>query len=317
MLCLFMIWFVGGRPVSIAFGDMLGYAIEYVFEAPEWKGIEWESKNILFATLFNFMASGIEASYETYFEVMALLFYLPLFITFDKLHPNHIILSFLVYLGALTAFAMATNGFKSGMAAALFLVALAYKDKLWVSVLFVLLSIGFHHSMRIVLIAYILTFFVKNTKLYFMAWCFCLLMAAAHITTFQDFFASMDADDRTARYLSQDDYGHKGGFRLDFIIYSFMPILMGYYMKFKCKWDNKVYDLFLHMYLATNGLWLLCMYANFTNRFASLSWFMYPIVLTYPCFTIEDKKHFVVKNRNLIIMGHLAFTMVMHFVLGR
>ncbi len=316
LLCLFMIWFVGGRPVSAVFGDMIGYAIEYVFNRPEWNGFDWDTRNVLFVNMFNFMAGGIDAHYSTYFQAMSVIYYLPLFFVFRKLHPNHSLLALVVYLSAFTAFGAATNGFKSGAAVSLFMVAFAYRDKLWISIIFILLSMGFHHSMRIVLMAYIAIYFVKNPKVYFLWWAFCLLMAVGHVTTFQDYFASMETDDRVAKYITSD-VGGKGGFRIDFIIYSFMPILMGYYMKYKCKWENKVYDMFLFAYLATNGLWLLCMYANFTNRFASLSWFMYPVVLTYPCFAMEDKKHPVVKNRNLIIMAHLGFTMGMHFVLSR
>ena len=56
------------------------------------------------------------------------------------------------------------------------------------------------------------------------------------------------------------------------------------------------------------------MYAEFTNRIAYLSWFMYPIVLIYPCYAIKDKLHPLVLNRQKIVLCHLAFTLFMDLV---
>lgn len=108
--------------------------------------------------------------------------------------------------------------------------------------------------------------------------------------------------------------GGKSGFRIDFVIYSAMPVLMGYYVKYKYKLEDNLYDIMLSMYLTTNGIWMLCMYAEFTNRIAYLSWFMYPILLIYPCFAIKDQQHPLVMNRNKYIIYHLGFTLFMIFI---
>lgn len=108
--------------------------------------------------------------------------------------------------------------------------------------------------------------------------------------------------------------GGKSGFRIDFVIYSVMPVLMGYFVKYKYKLEDKLYDVILNIYLVTNGVWMLCMYAQFTNRIAYLSWCMYPIVLVYPCFAIDNQTHPLVANRNKIIGLHLTFTLFMEFI---
>ena len=63
-----------------------------------------------------------------------------------------------------------------------------------------------------------------------------------------------------------------------------------------------------------NGLWLLCMYANFTNRIAALSWLLYPIVLIYPYFSVNIQ----IKNKNktfsVVMAVHLLFTLFMAVV---
>ena len=68
------------------------------------------------------------------------------------------------------------------------------------------------------------------------------------------------------------------------------------------------------MYLTCNGIWMLCMYAQFTNRIAYLSWFMYPILLVYPCYAIVDKNHPLVLVRQKVVLLHLAFTLFMDLI---
>ena len=94
------------------------------------------------------------------------------------------------------------------------------------------------------------------------------------------------------------------------MLYSAMPVWVGYLAKFKKGIQSKMYDTLLYTYMASNGVWMLCMYASFTNRIAYLSWSIYPMVLIYPFFNsswgMGRYKTFA------IVMGwHLAFTLFM------
>lgn len=316
LVCLLFIWFIGNRPVHIVFADMMVYAVDYVFVHRTWEGFNFDRQNIIYDNLIRYMAAGIHAHYTTFFQLMSVLFFLPMHYACKKFIPNHILLSFLAFSGAFVTFYTATNGFKGGAATSMFALALAYRySNPALMVFWVAMSFGFHHSMQLMIASLILTFFIKNPKYYFYGWALSLVLCVFHVSYFQDLFAGM-TDERGAGYLNATGET-VSGFRLDFVLYSMAPIVMGYYMKFKCKWEDKNYDLLLCVYLASNALWLLCMYSAFTNRIASLSWSLYSLVLLYPCFRMEDQENFVVKNRNLIIMAHLAFTMFMHFILGR
>jgi hypothetical protein len=63
-----------------------------------------------------------------------------------------------------------------------------------------------------------------------------------------------------------------------------------------------------------NALWMLCMYANFTNRIAALSWALYPIVIIYPY--LSEKSNYPNKNMMfaVVMLLHLAFTLFMKFI---
>ena len=69
----------------------------------------------------------------------------------------------------------------------------------------------------------------------------------------------------------------------------------------------------IHLYICINGIWMLCMYAEFTNRIAYLSWFLYPIVIIYP-FIHENLGHNKYKVFGKTILYHLAFTLFMSLI---
>ena len=166
--------------------------------------------------------------------------------------------------------------------------------------------------MALVIAAYALTLFVKNSKYYFVGWVICLIIAALHISYFQILFAGF-TDEHGAEYLLSKE---NSGFRLDFILYSAVPIWVGYRMIYKYRIESSMYSFMLNLYLCTNAIWLLCMYSSFTNRISYLSWFMYPIVLLYPFVELKwsDEQP---RYLRYVVYGHLAFTLFMALVLKR
>lgn len=314
LLCISLILFIGFRPHSAIFGDTINYAKWWGMS--NWHGWTWRTENKIFDNIYSFMEGRFSDATE-FFVLISIIYFVGILVACRKLFPANTLMTFVIYLSAFSTYSYSVNGIKAGAATALFLVALAYRDKMIISIIFLLLSWGFHHSMLLPVVAYILTLIFKNKNWYFYGWCFCLLMAAAHITTFQTFFAGF-SNEGVADYLiggGNDNILHaKGGFRVDFIIYSVIPIIMAYYVKYKYKMKNRLYDVLLNMYLTCNGAWMLCMYAEFTNRIAYLSWFMYPILLIYPCYTIDNANHPLVKIRKKVVLGHLAFTLFMNII---
>lgn len=314
ILCVLLILFIGFRPHSPAFGDTINYSLWWGHIT--WKGsFDWHTSSKLFDNLYNYLGSVFPDA-TIFFVIIAIIYFSCMLVAVRKFFPANTLLVYLICLAAFSTFSYSTNGIKAGAAASLFLVALAYRDKIVVSVIFLLLSWGFHHSMHLPAVAYVLTLVFKDNSVYLYGWLFCLLMAALHISFFQELFIGL-TDKDGIRYLDwnpNDDWGGKAGFRIDFVLYSAMPVLMGFFVKYKYYLKDKLYDIMLNMYLVCNGVWMLCMYAQFTNRIAYLSWFMYPILLVYPCYAIKDDSHPLVSNREIIVLLHLAFTLFMDFV---
>ena len=240
-----------------------------------------------------------------------------------KWFPHDTLAAYIVFLGAFSTYSYSFNGVRAGIAGAIFLWGLAYYEKKALSIFLVLISWGFHHSMQLPVAAYVLTLFFKSPKWYFYGWALCALMAVGHVSFFQNLFASM-TDEQGQGYLDVNqigDFGGTGGFRLDFLLYSAMPVWIGYKLVLKDKVKvSKSYLSLLSMYLCTNAVWMLCMYASYTNRIAYLSWFMYPFVLVYPFLKEDLRGALFLKGKSQyrifakVMWYHLAFTLFMDLI---
>lgn len=304
---------IGTRPISYAFIDMMNYHFDYLSYQGETSHFDRETTNLIFDNLLLFMAtSGMPE--EWFYILMATVNFGCTYAACRKMFPRDSYIAFLVFAAAFSTFSYCTNGIKAGAAAAVFLLALAYKEEKRKAVFLLFLAYGMHHSMILPIAAYIGCWFYDKQKLYFGIWFICLLLAAAHVTAFQELFSSF-SDQRTQDlYLgnTKDAYGLEAGFRPDFILYSAIPIIVGYYAIYKRKIQSKYYSFLINTYMLTNAVWMLCMYATFTNRIAYLSWGMYPVVLIYP-FLMEQMGPKRYKQLYWVVLGHLCFSFIMYF----
>lgn len=313
-LLLLLAVFLGFRPNSeLYFVDMANYSATYELNIGEKFFFDWSTNNIIFDNVFLFMASK---SYpvEWFFFFISFIYFFCIYIVCHKYFKSSTLLAVVVYLGAFSTFSYATNGIKAGVATSIFLLALAFRKNVKLSLFFVLLSCGFHHSMPLVALAYLLTFIIRRPRFFLFLWFICLLLAAFQVTYFLDFFAGF-TDEHGADYLT-GKYEEVSGFRPDFIMYSAIPIFLGWYLIHNKHVRSRTYYMLWSTYTAANSFWLLCTYASFTNRIAYLSWFMYPLVLIYPFLNAfwSKNQHVYLKY---VVYGHLAFTLFMFFIYYR
>lgn len=312
--------FIGLRPISARyFCDTSNY--DFVYNHIEGLPFHYDpyTENLIWDNLFNWWASE-RLGISSFFTLIAFIYFGCTFLACIKLFGRDQYIAFLAFLGSFSTFSYATNGIKAGAAAAIFLLGVSYYRNWIISTVLVLLSLGVHHSMIVPVAAFVLAHIFKKPKVYLYFWLICLLIAAAHITTFQSLFASMAADNGDnsgAGYLlssSVSTWGGKSGFRYDFIIYSAAPILIGWFALFRKKIKlSSCYAFLLNIYLITNSVWLLCMYVRFNNRIAYLSWLMFPVVLVYP-FIKENWGSDRFATLSKVILANLGFTLFMQIV---
>ena len=313
-LTSFLVLFVGFRPLSGRyFVDMSAYAASY--KALLWGRpfhFKWDTDNVIFDNLFAFFGSQ-KIPIDYFFLSMAGIFFVCMMLACRKLFPKDVLLSLLVYLGAFSTFSYGTNGIKAGAAASIFLLALAYWENKWVTIPVLLVSIGFHHSMIVPVVAFLIAYFYRNPHVFIGGWLLCLFLAAIHVTDFMTFFSGF-ADEQGALYLDTDVKNvvlYVSGFRPDFILYSAIPIFIGYYHIRRSEIESETYNFLWCVYTLTNCVFLLCTYGTFINRIAYLSWLMLPFVLLYPVLYCEEDA-FQHRNLRYVVYGHLGFTLFMN-----
>lgn len=314
--------FIGLRPPFDILSDTGGLVIYYQSVANDFFEFTWDTDNFVFDNLLWGM-SAFGFDYSIWLTFVASIYFFGRYIAYKKIFPNNTNIAFLVFLGAFITYSSATNGFKAGAASSLFVCAVAYKDTLRVAIPFLFLAVGMHHAMLVCVIAYIIAYFYKKQKIYYCIWLISLLLAIAHVTYFQNLLGTISPDEKAGSYLSLDSHldsvSWRGGMRYDFALYSAIPIIQSWWHRRRYNFISDRYTFILNLYMLLNSVWMLCMYANFTNRIAALSWALYPIVIMLPY--VEKKEGIEVygtygsnKAISKVLLYNLLFTLFMEVV---
>jgi hypothetical protein len=310
-LLLFLVFYIGFRPVSGVFVDMTVYNLKYA-RFQDGGSID-VGKDIGFYTFMKWCSGLMSSSF--FFFLCALVYVVPPYLAFRKWFPHYAFIALLFYAGSFLFFAYGTNGIRSGMASSLFLLAVAYADKRWLATSLLLISFYFHASMLLPIAAFLLAYVYRNVRVYFLIWLLCILMSLSLGGFWEGLLGGVESsDERLQEYMSGEG-AVSGTFRWDFILYSAFAVFSGlYYTRVKL-FDDPLYVRLLNTYLTANAFWVLVIRANYSNRFAYLSWFLLPIIIFYPLLkkTMMEQQYL---KTSLILFIYFMFTYVMNVLLS-
>ena len=306
--------FVGWRPPSgFYFGDSSTYASVYnrfVMGIATYDGTQSE----WFLSWLMYKCSGVMNVYN-FLLVVECFYIVPVVLACRKFVPNHYLLMFIFCMGAFSFFSYGTNGMRNGMACSLVILAIALFsgngfEKLLALVL-AFIAFSTHRTTALPIICMVAAYIIKDTRLIIKFWIASIFISLVAGGTVESFFTSLGFDDRMEQYASHNNL-HSSmfsstGFRWDFLLYSSMPIVLGYYVVCIRKIFDTKYLLLLNTYILCNSFWVMMIRAAYSNRFAYLSWFLYALVLSYPWLKFELWEE-QGKKAGLILLAHLAFT---------
>lgn len=306
--------FMGFRPVSWVFVDTPTYArIFSVYQTSDLSEINLVNDDYLFS-MFMFYSSKI-ISVNWFFFIIDFIYIICPLLAIRKFYPNKEWLAFIVYIGAFSFWSAGTNGLRTGMACAVFLLALSQINRKWLVIILLFISVGIHKSMLLPVGALVLSYFYRNSKTYIIIWLLAIPISFISGGFWENLFAGLGVDERLNYLTTEADTKmfSSTGFRWDFLLYSAIPIIVGYYVVFIKKVTTSVYSFLLNIYIISNTFWILVITANFSNRFAYLSWFLYPIVLLYPFirFNFWENKSLKIA---LLLLLHFGFTYFMWLI---
>lgn len=319
-LCIILIFFLGQRPASAFFGDSFLY--RHIFniyklgkQVPNEDTSEW-----LWAKFTYFCSQNFSVS--TYLTIIEAGYFGLVLLACRKLTPNNSLITFLFFLGAFSTYTYGVNGIRNGLACSFTLYAIALlstsRKHLLLAIALSIAALGIHKSTMLPIAALFTSVYViksfKTTYYFWIASILISLVAGGAVTAL---FAALGFDDRFSHYALTDAdanmFSHTG-FRWDFLLYSMMPIVLGYYTVIKRGIYDHTYLILLNTYTLANAFWVMVIRANYSNRFAYLSWFMYPIVLAYPLLKLDIWGPEQGKKLAQIMLAQVAFTWIMGFM---
>jgi hypothetical protein len=229
--------------------------------------------------------------------------------------PSDPMLGLIFLMSSLMYYTFGMNGIRNGMACHIVLLAISLlldSKYVW-GALLCLVAFGVHRSTLLPIAAAvvaILGFRDFRYALYF--WVFSIFVSLVAGGAISNFFASLGFDDRMTQYINNQNMSEfsREGFRWDFLLYSSMPVVMGWYICIKRKISDNWYNVICMAYCLCNAFWVMVIRSAFSNRFAYLSWFIYPIVIAYPLINLpvwndQDSK------TGWILLAYVGFTVGM------
>ena len=325
LICtVFFIFYLGLRPVARDFGDMPLYAYSYEGidmtsnYAPMGFHSEWFWHNIaVFCAHLGF-------NVNEYFFLVEFFYLGGMFVCSLMLMRKNLWLSMLFFFTAFSTYSYGTNGIRNGMACSIVLVAMCLliqesQFKKLLSFILMFLALGIHRSTMLPSAAAIATVYVvKDTKWAFRFWLISIALSLTLGPLVEQVFVALGFDDRMSTYGQYDterqaEVFSQTGFRWDFLLYSAAPVAMIWYVTLYRRFTDIGFTMFANSYLLCNAFWIIVIRASFSNRFAYLSWFIYPVVISYPLMRMNLWKDQDRKTA-IILFLYSAFLFFMYFI---
>ena len=313
-------FWMANRPLGTGiFGDTGTYSSGYMILEPydvkfSWKG-EWFWQWLMVACKL------LGLDYVGWFAVVYAIYVFSALACVKILMPNKTMLGMIFVWTSLMYYSFGVNGIRNGMACHLLLIGFAFILKgralFWLGAGLCLLAFGTHRSTMLPIAAFVVgRFLLKDARYAVYFWLLSIpvsLVAGGAVTSF---FSGLGFDDRMAGYANPEadtsGFSHSG-FRWDFLFYSMWPVVMTWVNCVKRKCTDNWYRVLSITYCLSNAFWVMVIRASFSNRFAYLSWFIYPIIIAYPLVNIdtwEDQD----RKTGYILLAYAGFTFLMSTV---
>lgn len=307
ILLIFSIFFVGLRPVSDSFGDMVVYDAIYS-DLSQYGESQLLSSDYIFQLYIRFFVL-LGLSSDIFFFISFFLYVFLPTIVFIKLLGKFWFWGILLFLTSISFWGYGVNGIRQGLATSLFLLVFASRN-VFFTILILFFSVGLHASMIIPSVMYIISFlFLKcRVKSLMLIWFVSVVFSYFGGKEMLAYSSSFISSERFLSYVQNPER-----YRLDFVLYSAIPIIFGGFFIEKIGLRDVFYKRILTTYILINIVWVFLIYMSFSNRLAYLSWFIMPLILIYPLLKIDFK----FKKSALVItlFFYSSFTFVMNVLL--
>lgn len=312
-----IIFCMAGQPIRYwGFeNDRGNYALSFMRYAQEGVPNFFESEGGF--TWYQYWCSKV-MDFGGWFYLTASIYVMNYYFAAQRLTREYAFVLFLMMLCTFQFLGYGSGVIRAGFAASFIILALSYSNRPLVMFVIFFFAVQVHRTMLIPIFMLLLSYRFKYNKAFLYGWFMSIGLSLVLGSYFEVLFQGF-VDTRSSVYLNHEGTdGYKVGFRWDFLIYSAIPVFLGYYYIFKLKFKSEFYQFVWRGYLGANAIWILVIRANFTDRFAYLSWFMFPILIFYPLLTQQlyrdvNEQH---KKLSWLIIGQGIYTFGFYLLKG-
>jgi hypothetical protein len=278
--------------------------------------MDWSSEWVWKWLMNGCKAEGL--STQMFFFIVAAGYILSALYAIYRFMPSDPMLGVIFLFCSLMFFPFAVNGLRNGLACHLVLLGACFllDDKWIIGSLLCLIALGIHRSVMLpIAVIFVSILFLRNVRLALVFWVASIFISLLAGNAVSEFFSGLGFDDRMTQYINIEDMSEfsRVGFRWDFLLYSAAPVVMAWYVCIRRECSDNWYNVLCTVYLLCNAFWIMVIRAAFSNRFAYLSWFLYPIVIAYPlvnCNIREDQDSFT----GWVLLAYAGFSVFMWFI---
>lgn len=321
-LTIALILFIGLRPSSRIFGDMGMYRHTYENVLYDYSPFSLHTEWLWDNLMYFFKSSGFSSN--EFFLFVSFVYFGGMLLCAALLMRENLWIAVLFFFTSFSCYSYSTNGIRNGFSCSMELVAITLltlsKSKHVAAYLLLFFSMGVHRSSLLPAAAVIASlYFIKDTKTAIRFWLLSIAISLVAGPLVEQFFAALGFDDRMSDYAStnQDDASasqfSQTGFRWDFLLYSGFGVAMVWYVTRFRRFTDRTYVVIANTYILCNAFWVMVIRSSFSNRFAYLSWFIYPVVMAYPLLRMNLWKDQDRKTA-LILFLYSGFTFFMFFI---
>lgn len=315
---------IGFRNPDGLFGDTYFYTHTFRNVLKDYSPIDWSTEWLFDNWMFFFKDHGLEIQY--FYLSVSLVYFGTMLMSCYKLVKNNTWIALLFCLVSYSCYAYSTNGVRNGLACNLVMLGIVYLTetdwKKYISLIFFAVAYGIHHSSALPAVAALTaTFVIREPRYAIHFWIASIFISLIAGNTIVGIFENLGFDDRLSGYFQGQESDEtmsqfsQTGFRFDFLLYSAMPVLMAWYVTVKRNFRDRTFNIIANTYILANAFWVMVIRAAFSNRFAYLSWFIYPLVIAYPLLRMNIWKDQDRKTAQ-ILLAYSGFTFFM-FLIGK
>lgn len=321
ILLILITLFLGLRPVDLVFVDTKLYADMY-YIINDYEKIAWDTNWLWNGIIVTCKNLGFNVN--EYFLLIESIYMGAIFFVCYKIMRNNYWFAFLFCLSSFSFYSYGVNGLRNGLSCHLVLVGMCLLQdrdilKTIIAVLLFIFSFVIHKSVLLPCLCVCASYIIKEPKKAIAIWGVSIIISLILGNAIANFIQSFGLFEDKMSYLTDleetniSESFSQTGFRFDFLLYSAIPVLFIWYLTVKRNFQDGMYNLIANTYILANAFWIIVIRASYTNRFAYLSWFIYPIVIAYPLIRMNvwDEQD---RKAAIILFAYSGFTFFMNFV---